>query len=256
MEVREILFYKTQPHDCGYIDNLKATNIVLDPGFEPSSELYSQLIASGFRRSGNYVYRPDCTHCYACISLRLPVADVRPNRSQRRVLKRNSDIDINRLRVNFHPEHFALYQRYLSARHPGGPMEKHSKTEYMAFLRSKRIDTGLFEFRLNQKLLAVSVIDYLKDSLSAVYTFYDPDYAGRSLGIYAILQQIEETRRLGRKWLYLGYWIHDCAKMQYKTAFLPTEAYLKDGWRRFETAQELPIRYNGDLTLGALKEPA
>ncbi|MBL1432288.1 MAG: arginyltransferase [Gammaproteobacteria bacterium] len=248
MEVREIIFYRTQPHDCGYIDKQKATNVVLDPAFEPSAKLYSQLVESGFRRSGNYVYRPDCAQCYACISLRLPVADVRFNRSQRRIIKRNADIDVNRLQVSYYPEHFALYRRYLSARHPGGPMEQHSKTEYMGFLRSKKIDTGLFEFKLGTQLLAVAVVDYLEDSLSAVYTFYDPDYAERSLGIYAILQQIEEARRLRRKWLYLGYWIHDSDKMRYKTDFMPTEAYLIDNWQRFETAQELPLRYNGKLT--------
>lgn len=248
MEVREILFYKTQPHDCGYLDNKKSTNLVLDPGFEPSSKLYSRLIATGFRRSGDYVYRPDCPQCRACISLRLPVSDVRFNRNQRRIIKRNADLDINRMKVEYYPEHFSLYRRYIAARHPGGPMERHSKTEYMGFLRSQRIDTGLFEFRLGNRLLAVAVTDYLEDSLSAVYTFYDPDYPERSLGIYAILQQVEETLRLQRKWLYLGYWIHDCDKMRYKTAFLPTEAYFQDGWTRLETAQELSLRYNGRLT--------
>ncbi len=248
MEIREILFYKTQPHECGYLDNRKATNVVLDPGFEPSSKLYSQLVASGFRRSGDYVYKPECVACNACVSLRLPVNDIRLNRNQRRIVKRNSDLDVNRLKVEYYAEHFALYRRYLADRHPGGPMEQHSKTEYMGFLRSQRIDTGLLEFRLKGKLLAVAVTDYLDDSLSAVYTFYDPDFSERSLGIYAILQQVEEAKRLDRKWLYLGYWIRDCDKMRYKTSFLPTEAYMKKGWRRFETAQELSMRYNGGLT--------
>ncbi len=254
MEICEIIFYRTQPHQCGYLKQQKATNVVLDPAFEPSAKLYSQLVATGFRRSGNYVYRPDCPQCYACISLRLPVADIRYKRSQKRILKRNSDIDIHRLQVNYYPEHFDLYKRYLTSRHPGGPMERHSKTEYMGFLRSKQIDTGLFEFRLDNKLLAVAVVDYLEDSLSAVYTFYDPDYSARSLGIYAILQQIEEARRLQRKWLYLGYWINDCEKMRYKTNFMPIEVYLKDGWQRVETAQELPLRYNAELTSSASKE--
>ncbi len=248
MEAREIIFYRTQPHVCSYLGKQKATNIVLDPTFEPSSKLYNQLIESGFRRSGNIVYRPDCRQCSACISLRLPVAEVHFNRNQRRILKRNADININRLQMSYSHEHFALYQRYLLARHPGGPMQQHSKTEYMGFLRSKQINTRLFEFRLDGKLLAVAVTDYLDNSMSAVYTFYDPDYVERSLGIYAILQQIEEARRLGQKWLYLGYWIHDCNKMRYKTNFLPTEAYLKGSWQRFETAQELLLRYNGELT--------
>ncbi len=248
MEAQKILFYKTPPHDCGYRNRKKAANIVLDPRLEPSSKLYGQLVTLGFRRSGDYVYQPRCPHCQACISLRLPVTDLRPNRNQRRILKRNTDVDIYRLGARYYPEHFTLYRRYLAARHPGGPMEQHSQTEYMDFLCSSHIDTGLLEFRLGRKLVAVAVTDYLEDGLSAVYTFFDPDYAERSLGIYAILRQIKEACRIGKKWLYLGYWIHDCDKMRYKTAFSPLEAYLNGSWVRFETAQQLPLRYNGNLS--------
>ncbi len=247
MEIRDILFYKTLPHECGYLDNHSATNVVLDPNFEPSSDLYSQLVASGFRRSGEYVYKPQCHSCNSCISLRVPVEEIKLNRNQRRICKRNSDLDVIRMRVEYHPEHFALYRRYTAARHPGGPMEQHSKTEYMGFLRSHRIDTKLFELRLNGELLAVAVTDYLSDSLSAVYTFYDPAHAKRSLGIFAILQQVFEAKSVGKTWLYLGYWIENCDKMRYKTSFLPTEAYIDGSWTRFNTAQELSMRYNGGL---------
>lgn len=248
MEVREVIFYKTQPHQCGYFNNMKATNVVLDPGLPASASLYGRLLAAGFRRSGDYVYRPDCRHCGACVSLRLPVTEMRFNRSQRRTIKRNVDLQVTRVSMDYYAEHFELYRHYLAKRHPDGPMLAHSRTEYMGFLRSRAMNTGLLEFRLGQRLLAVAVTDYLEDSLSAVYTFYDPEQSARSLGTYAILRQIEEARRLQKKWLYLGYWIHDSGKMRYKSTFMPAEAYVRGGWQRVESAQALLLRYNGNLT--------
>ena len=63
-----------------------------------------------------------------------------------------------------------------------------------------------------------------------MYTFFDPDYASRSLGHFAILSQIHEARERDLDYLYLGYWIRDCGKMNYKRRYKPLQAFIGDRW--------------------------
>ena len=84
--------------------------------------------------------------------------------------------------------------------------------------------------RLDARQLGVAVTDVLPNGLSAVYTFYDPEEERRSLGRYAILWQIGEAARLGLKAVYLGYWIKNCRKMNYKTEYRPIELLVNQRW--------------------------
>ena len=133
----------------------------------------------------------------------------------------------------FREEHYRLYRRYISERHPGGNMDGATPGDYRSFLGGAWSETVFFEFRLGPHLLAIAVSDRLSDALSAVYTFYDPDFEGRSLGTYCILWQIEAAKHAGHEWLYLGYWIEECRKMRYKEDFRPHERYIDGAWTRF-----------------------
>ncbi|MCC2638892.1 MAG: arginyl-trna-protein transferase [Moraxellaceae bacterium] len=192
--------------------------------------LYTELSDLGFRRSGNYVYRPHCSHCNACVPVRIPVARFEPNRQQQRVWKRNADLTVTVMAPTFQEEHYALYARYINERHSDGDMYPPSVEQFNSFLTSEWSDTRFYEFRAGDKLVAVAVCDLLEEGLSAVYTFFDPDEAQRSLGAYAILWEIEETRRLGLGSLYLGYWIKNCQKMNYKIAYRPIELLINNEW--------------------------
>jgi arginine-tRNA-protein transferase len=191
---------------------------------------YNELIRHGFRRSGGYIYRPHCPHCQECISVRVPVKNHRFSRNEKRVLRRNSDIRISITPGRFRDEHFDLYRRYISSRHNEGSMANPSKSDYHRFLICDWTDTLFFEYRLNRILIAVAVCDITDSGLSAVYTFFDPDYADRSPGHFAILNQIEESRSRDLEYLYLGYWIRNCSKMSYKRRYKPLEAYINDQW--------------------------
>jgi arginine-tRNA-protein transferase len=206
-----------------------------------------QLANQGFRRSGRVFYRPHCNACRSCVPLRLPVADFRPNRSQRRCWRRNAqEIAARALPAGFSQEHFELYVRYTVRRHPGGGMADAGPADYLDFLFSPWAETMLVEFRLEKRLVAVAVTDRLPQGLSAVYTYFDPALRQRSLGMFAILWQIQQTRALGLSWLYLGYWIADCRKMAYKDLFRPLEAWTGRGWKRFGAGE--PIRLQGGST--------
>ena len=222
-------FFLSVEHPCSYLPGRAARNLVADPK-SLSPAVYSQLAGHGFRRSGNFAYRPYCERCNECRPLRVPVRDFSPRRSDMRNLKRNVDLTFEPCRPGLTEERFALYRRYLRARHPDGGMDNAAAGDFEDFLTSHWCHTRFYEFRSDERLLGVAVTDELSDAFSAIYTFFDPDESRRGLGTWAILRQIEATRRAGRRWLYLGYWIEGCQKMSYKNRFRPYEVYRQGGW--------------------------
>lgn len=226
-------FYQDRPHACSYLEDRLARNIYPDPLRPLTNSLYSQLIQHGFRRSGEHVYRPFCPACDACVPVRIDVNNFKPNRSQRRCLRDNNDIDIVIKPAIFDAEHYDLYQRYLAHRHPGGGMDNPSQETYLQFLTSSWSDTAFIEFRTRQHLLAVAITDFVTDAASAFYTFFDPDCCARGLGTFAILKQIQIAQQQNLSWLYLGYWIGDSPKMRYKSRFSALQQF--DGqWHNFD----------------------
>lgn len=232
-------FYLTPRHDCSYLPARMARTVFADPQVRPDMQTQTTLAAHGFRRSGRYLYRPSCPDCQACIPARIPVCDFTPSRTQRRTWKRNADLTIGAVSTAFRVEHFALYNRYQHARHPDGGMAASGADQYLEFLASPWSDTRFYEFRRAGELLAVAVVDRLADALSAIYTFFEPAETRRGLGTFAILWQIEEARRLGLGWVYLGYWIRESAKMRYKAHFRPLEVFRQGKWHRLEHPKEI-----------------
>ncbi len=223
--------YLTYPYPCPYLEERTAISGVYDPYAPVDSYIYGELIQYGFRRSGAQLYRPHCPACNACRSLRVPTTAFRPNRSQRRTWRKNQDLQVELQPPEFVSEHFTLYQRYQKARHPGGMMDSDDPTDYYQVCVNSPVDTWHVEFREpSKRLLAVAVTDLLPGGLAAMYTFFDPDAMERSLGTYAILWQLEYARSQRIPHVYLGYWIAECAKMAYKSAFHPAEVWNGHSW--------------------------
>ncbi|MCW9078770.1 MAG: arginyltransferase [Gammaproteobacteria bacterium] len=238
---RHLPLYLSAPHDCSYLPDRQSSTLFADPEQAMDMATYSELLHYGFRRSGKMVYTPRCENCRECVSVRVPVADFSPRRSQRRVLQANADIEMREHPAAFNPQHYALYQRYTAARHEDGDMADASSEDYLGFLCAPWCDTRFFEFHIGGRLVAVAVTDMPADGLSAVYTFFDPELAPRSLGTFAILRQIAHAQALGLPYLYLGYWIRDSRKMAYKVNFRPIELWREGQWRRLEPSDPLPI---------------
>ena len=232
MSLTDRKFFISTAHECGYLPGMRATSLVADPEAGLDPDIYSRLIQLGFRRSGGLVYRPHCGQCRECVPIRVPTDDFTPSRSQRRLWKNNADLEPRSLPCEFHEEHYQLYRRYQAIRHPGGSMDVDDQERYIQFFTAEGVETRLVEFRLDEELVAVAVVDWLPVGLSAVYTFFDPDHARRGPGAYAILWQIMRARDIGLPHVYLGYWIRDCNKMSYKTRYRPYELYIGDRWFR------------------------
>lgn len=228
-------FYRTATYPCSYLSGERAVSEVATPTHLINTGVYSDLVRSGFRRSGVFTYRPNCEDCRACVPVRLPVERFVPTRSQRRSLKAHSQLRAREHPLMYTEDHYQLYQRYQAVRHAGGGMDQDNNEQYAHFLLQSGVDTRLIEFAEDGELRMVSIIDVLSDGLSSVYTFYDPDVVGASFGTYNILWQITQCEANNLPYLYLGYWIRDSNKMAYKARFQPIEGLIDGVWREFDT---------------------
>jgi arginine-tRNA-protein transferase len=191
----------------------------------------SKLSELGYRRSGSHLYRPDCDFCNACISCRLPVEQFVLTRRFKKIWNSNQDLEVIERNDLICKESYALYEKYINTRHRDGDMYPASLEQFEAFIKTKTVDTRFYLFYQQEQLVAVSVTDILEQGLSAVYTFFDPTLKNRSLGYHVILWQVQQACSLQLPYLFLGYWIKNCPKMQYKSSFRPLELLVEGNWR-------------------------
>lgn len=238
---QHILVKLSPPSLCSYIpERLSQLAFIVVEDDAVDTLLYSQLSHSGFRRSGNAIYKPHCAHCMQCISSRVIVNDFKPSRRFRKTLNRNAHVTLSiKPAHEASQEHYSLYQRYISNRHADGDMYPPSLQTFEQFLVSSPADTVFMEFREpNGRLIAVAVTDKLSNGLSSIYTFFDPDpsFNSRSLGVFCILKQIQLAKDLNLPYVYLGFWIPSVKKMNYKTDYAPIELLINNQWQRFDKA--------------------
>jgi arginine-tRNA-protein transferase len=232
----EIHLYQTTASECPYLENRLSCNHIIDPEYPLSPRKYEFLLAMGFRRSADIVYRPACDDCNECKSTRLQVAKFKPNRSQKRAWKNTQHkLSCTEKPASFEPEHYQLYRKYTQARHQDSDMKESSESQYMEFLTSAWSQTIFLEIKYDGNLLAVAITDQQPNSLSALYTFFDPEFSSLSPGVIGILCQIELAKRLDLDWLYLGYWIKDCQKMRYKTQYRPIQVFDEGHWKNLNS---------------------
>ena len=230
-------FYLSRPAPCPYLGGRVEQMVFTDLAGNPDpAGLHDSLSRAGFRRSQNIAYKPNCQGCTACVPVRVPVARFRPGRSFRRLLARNDGITARELPAAALPAHFALFRRYVCSRHGDGGMAAMTQDDYRAMVQETPIPTRLIEFRDRQdELYGVCLTDQLDDGLSLVYSFFAPERAADSPGSFIILWHIEQARRLGVPYVYLGYWIEQSRKMAYKVRFRPIEALGPHGWHDLQT---------------------
>ena len=236
-------FYLTAPSPCPYLAGKEERKVFTHLVGERAPGLNDLLTQGGFRRSQNIAYMPYCEGCHACVPVRVLVDEFEPSRSFRRILDKNRDLAAARVAARPTAEQYTLFRDYIDARHSDGGMADMTVLDFAMMVEESIIDTRMTEYRvrpeeaLSQRpgtgaLAAVALCDYLSDGISMVYSFYDPATAERSLGTYMILEHIEQARRLGLPYLYLGYWIGGSRKMAYKTRFTPQERLTSNGWVR------------------------
>ncbi|WP_180000284.1 arginyltransferase [Acinetobacter sp. YH12239] len=231
--LNELQYYITPPHDCSYLPEKSARMVFLDPVHKIDVVTLSELSRVGFRRSGDFVYRPECHLCRQCLSCRVPVDVFKMNSQQKKAWKRNQDLEVRITQTQDATDlHYQLYERYINERHSDGDMFPPSYDQFEKFLIHSCSNSFFIELWKDNRLISVSTCDVLDDGVSAVYTFFDPDESKRSLGVFAVLKQIEYVKQHNQDFVYLGYWVPHSFKMNYKSQYAPFELLLDGQWRR------------------------
>lgn len=224
-----------EPHPCAYLPGRIAVDeayLVHLASLTPAS--YQQLMDLNYRRAGQAVYRPRCPGCARCVQLRVPVGEVRLGRSLRRVVQRNRDVRISLGEPRYSPEKHEVYCRYVEFQHPGSPQPRDAES-LRAFLYSSCTRAAEVEYRdAAGTLLGVSLLDVASEALSAVYHYFEPSAARRSLGWFSAVAELQLCRMRGVPWYYLGYWVEGSATMGYKARFRPHEVLVDGRWQRVE----------------------
>jgi leucyl-tRNA---protein transferase len=230
-------FYVTAPQPCPYLPAQSERKLFTALTGDGARALNDSLSKQGFRRSQNVLYRPACSDCAACLSARIRVADHRPGRSERRVLRRNAQLRREATSPWATEDQFTLFRRYLDSRHADGGMADMDIFEFAAMIEETPVRSRVIEYAAppgpdgRRRLVAVCLTDVLDDGLSLVYSFYDPDLTASSLGTYMILDHVALAREVGLPYVYLGYWVPGSTKMDYKSRFGALEVYQGGVWR-------------------------
>lgn len=217
---------------CPYLEGQTEQKVitVLDDFSAPLAPLLTQR---GFRRTQHMFYRQQCPACRACLATRLKLGEFAPGDSFRRVIRRNKDLSYSIETPDASEQNYALFQRYLKARHDQGGMSDMSYADFSTMMTESPMETRFLVCRKEGRTLGIMLLDEMPDGTSAVYSFYDPDEEKRSLGTWMILKLAEYTYGSGRPYLYLGFWVKNSPKMEYKARFQPLEIFLNENWVPF-----------------------
>ena len=227
----KIQFYTTTEYNCSYIDKMAAQSLVVTPYKSINQNIFQDLIEKGFRRSGQYIYKPNCKSCTACIPIRLPVQKFLFSKTQKRIYKKHGYFKVREASLAFNQKHFDLYLKYQNKRHSYINNDQNNLDDYNDFLIKSNVKSKFIEFWDGDLLKIVSIVDIVSDGISAVYTFYDPHDEKVSYGTYSIIWLINWCKAQQLKYMYLGYWIGECNKMKYKTNFKPYKLYINGYWQ-------------------------
>jgi leucyl-tRNA---protein transferase len=243
--VRFPRFFVTNPGPCPYIAGKTERKVFTELSGAHADELNEALGRIGFRRSQNFAYRPNCIDCKSCVSVRVLTDEFQPNATQRRIIKRNSDLAVSACRPWSTSEQYDLLRRYLSQRHPSGGMAGMDDMDYADMVEQSPVRSHVVEYRTPGRfgrlgeLVGACLTDQQGDGLSMIYSFYDAEAEGRpGLGNYIIMDHIMRAKAAGLPYVYLGYWVEGAARMQYKIRYRPMERLGPDGWERFEPADQ------------------
>ena len=252
-------FYVTAPQKCPYIKGKVERKLFTALYGRNSVKLNDDLSLQGFRRSQKVLYRPLCTNCSACLSIRVKVNEFKNSKSQSRVLNKNSTLERIEKKPEATDEQYEIFKKYLNHRHLNGGMSDMDALEFSSMIEETNVDSQIFEYwkilKDNKKILiAVCLTDTNKDGLSMVYSFYDPKYNSQSLGKYMILDHINLAKNKNLDYLYLGYWIRENSKMGYKSSYFPAEVFYKNKWTEINTKNIQNFDLNSGQKLPEIKK--
>lgn len=219
---------------CPYLPDQTARMPLEVPRQPLTPELFEELLASGYRRTGHFFYQTRCPRCQACEALRLDLEEFVPSRSQKRALKLgDKELEMRVSVPVVDDRRVELFNQHRASRDldHGGPGIDYR--DYEGFLLTSTVEVIELAFYHADRLVAVSITDVAAESLSAVYCYFDPEYSRLSPGTYAIMKQVELGRKYGLKQLYLGLYVEGNSHLNYKARYRPHQRLQDGSWRDF-----------------------
>ena len=232
--MNQLAFGLSAAAPCSYLASEQEQLVFVLPQTPVSSTLYQQLLDLNFRRSGEQVYRPHCPACSACQSVRLNPTQLRPSRSQRRLVKKAMLANVRYCLTDVaSPAYFPLFRSYIAYKHADGAMYPATEEQLDSLIKCSWLNVKFLEQYVDNKLVAVTIVDCVERSYSAVYTFYSDTISQFSPGTLAILFLVQLACEQNKQWVYLGYRVSGCQKMAYKAAFMPQQRFIQGQWHSF-----------------------
>ena len=208
---------------CSYLDNKTQTTHykVID---DCSIGHCQDLIERGYRRFGKMYFRPICSTCQECQSIKIDIENFKFSSSQKRVLKKASHIESFIQKPSLTKEHLELFKKYhlyMSDKKGWEYYETTAQSYYNSFVNGHNDFGYEVLYYDGNKLIGVDLIDILEDGISSIYFYYDTDYMKYSLGKLSLYNQISFAKKSKKKWIYLGYYVEDCPSLSYKSHYKP-----------------------------------
>ncbi len=242
----ETLFYHIAPPSrCAYLSDRESTMEYEYVGELTEAEYLCRML-DNWRRFGHLLFRPVCGTCNACRSLRVVVPAFRPDRSQKRCRRANEGVVELRIgKPSVTKMKLTLYDRYHAFQAGNKNWPRHATrdaSDYADSFVEQPFPVEEWCYYLEDKLIGVGYVDALSQAppgwdesacgLSAIYFFYEPRFRELSLGTWNVLCLLEEAKRRGLPYVYLGYFVEGCPSMAYKARFVPNQLRDGDGsWR-------------------------
>ena len=208
-----------------------------------SPEQLDMLLADAWRHFGTHFFRYNLgvyeNEIRRVLPLRIRLADLKLSKSQRRILRKNSDLDVQIQPIEITYETQDLFDRHKRRFKYGVPDTIY---DFLSLNPASEPTKGLeVSVRLNDDLLAASFFDVGKHSVSSIYGIFEPTETGRSLGIFTMLREIEYSIETGKEYYYPGYAYEGESFYDYKKRFSSLEVFDWNGnWNEFS-----PQRHEG-----------
>ncbi len=235
MNLQDLQLGMTAAHSCSYLPEHQESLIFTLPDQPLTAELYLQLMQMNFRRSGEQLYRPYCSSCQACQSVRIDPKQFCARPSQRKLWKKAQKLNWS-YQLNWQPnwqDYYPLYQHYISTKHRDGEMYPPSPEQLSSMFDCPWLPMLTLEQYIDGELVGVLILDAMPDAWSAVYSFYQPERI-IALGRLAILATIDAANLENIPQLYLGFYVSGCQKMAYKADFGPQQRLIEHKWQSFD----------------------
>ncbi len=241
LELRENVFYKTPPGPCPYLPDQIEERMLTPVSGDAANDLTDFLTEHGFRRSRFYLYKPICAACRSCLSVRIPVNDFPFTKSRRRILNLAKNLQRSVAPPKLTQEQYRLFRTYIEARHGDDDMANMNFGDLRQMVEDTPTQTFITEYRDITKDLSLAgwvLCDGVKSGFSMLYSVFQPDFSKQSPGSFAILDHVLYTKQREKKYLYLGYWVPNSKKMDYKKRFIPLEIRERENWILLKEAED------------------